>query len=160
MNFWMITLTPQAYDDLRARRYRSLFLHPRYQRRVRRMARGDRVLFFLKKRLLFAGTATVAGPARLLQEGSPSGLLEVPLEPGILPEEAQMVDARRLAPSLEYVKRWRPEDWPLAFWEQVHLISREDFAVVEKELYRAAQRRTPQVGAPPRTPRARTQSSR
>ncbi|MFN3974688.1 MAG: hypothetical protein ACK4K2_05385, partial [Dehalococcoidia bacterium] len=53
-----------------------------------------------------------------------------------------LVDARLLAPSLEYVKRWRPEDWPLAFLEQVHILSRRDFEVVEAELRRAMRERT------------------
>ncbi|MCS7207197.1 MAG: hypothetical protein NZ951_04580 [Dehalococcoidia bacterium] len=142
MNFWMITLTPQEYEDLRGRKFASLYLHPRHKRKADRMAVGDRVLLFVKKKQVFAGTATVAGPAQA--EGSPPQRLVVPLQPVLVPEEVPAVDARLLAPSLEYVKRWRPEDWPLAFVEQMHLLSRRDFEVVETELRRATRgRRVP-----------------
>ncbi|GBD10568.1 hypothetical protein HRbin23_00212 [bacterium HR23] len=141
MNFWMVTLTPQEYEALRARQFATLFLHPRHRRKADRMAPGDRVLLFVKKRQVFAGTATVAGSAHVEGEGGASGRVVVPLQGNIMPDDAHMVDARLLAPSLEYVKRWRPEDWPLAFWEQVHLLSRRDFEVVEAELRRASRAR-------------------
>lgn len=160
MNFWMVTLTPQEYEGLKERQFGSLFLHPRHKRKVDRMAPGDRVLFFVKRRLVFAGTATVTAPARLQgQEPTPTHLV-VSVHANIIPDDAHLVDARLLAPSLEYVKRWRPEDWPLAFLEQVHLISRRDFEVVEAELHRALGRALPGSGLQAKPPQAHTQSSR
>ena len=32
-------------------------------------------------------------------------------------EEEDYIDALLLAPALEYIKKWIPEDWPLAFFD-------------------------------------------
>ena len=40
-----------------------------------------------------------------------------------------------------YVKRWAPEDWPLAFQGQIHLLSSQDFALIEHEMRRTIDRR-------------------
>ena len=52
-----------------------------------------------------------------------------------------------------YVKRWAPEDWPLAFQGQVHLLSSADYALVEGEMRRVILRRATRREQPPRRPR-------
>ena len=47
-----------------------------------------------------------------------------------------MIDARMLAPRLQYVKKWAPERWPLAFEGLLHLIPKQDFSVIEVEMAR------------------------
>jgi hypothetical protein len=46
-----------------------------------------------------------------------------------------------LAPRLEYVRRWVPEDWPLAFFDKLHLIPQKDFRLIEGEMQRLQSRR-------------------
>jgi hypothetical protein len=69
---------------------------------------------------------------------------------GLKPYE--YLDARQIAPRMLYVKRWAPEDWPLAFQGQVHLLSSQDFSLIEHEMRRTADRRSRRREQPPRRP--------
>ena len=51
-----------------------------------------------------------------------------------------------------YVKRWAPEDWPLAFQGQIHLLSSQDFALIEHEMHRTIDRRNRRRERPPHRP--------
>ena len=52
-------------------------------------------------------------------------------------DEAQYIDARQLAPRLDYVRRWAPEDWYIAFAQtNLHLLPKRDFGLVEDEMRR------------------------
>ena len=50
--------------------------------------------------------------------------------------EEDYIDALILAPRLDYVKRWAPEDWPLAFFDSLHLLPQRDFRLIEQEMRR------------------------
>ena len=51
-------------------------------------------------------------------------------------DEPDYIDALLLAPRLQYLKRWMPEDWPLAFFDRLHLLPQKDFRLVEGEMQR------------------------
>ena len=63
------------------------------------------------------------------------------MKPDYVLEEEQYIDGLQLGPSLEYVKRWAPEDWPLAFWDRIHLLPSRDFKLIEDEMKRAKKQR-------------------
>ena len=60
----------------------------------------------------------------------------VKLKPNIVLDAKFQIDALILGPRLEYVKRWVPEDWPLAFLDRLHLIPQRDFRLIEGEMKR------------------------
>ena len=60
----------------------------------------------------------------------------VKIKPEIVLREVDYIDALILAPRMEYVKRWQPEDWPLAFFDTLHLIPQRDFSLIEGEMRR------------------------
>ena len=41
------------------------------------------------------------------------------------------VDGNQVGPSLEYVKRWAPEKWKLSLFGNLHIISQNDFNLLE-----------------------------
>ena len=47
------------------------------------------------------------------------------------------IDAYQIAPRLLYVKRWPPELWQLAFQGSIHLLSSQDFKLIESEMERS-----------------------
>ena len=49
-------------------------------------------------------------------------------------EESQYIDANLLAPRLDYVKRWPPENWYMAFQGNLHLLPKSDFLIIEEEM--------------------------
>jgi hypothetical protein len=52
------------------------------------------------------------------------------------PEDAWIV-AKELAYRLEYVRKWPPEHWTLAFQGQLHQLAKVDFELLENEVSRA-----------------------
>jgi len=56
-------------------------------------------------------------------------------------EEEEFLDARQIGPRLDYVKKWVPEMWPLAFLGELHLIPRKDFTLIEEEMKKAVSAR-------------------
>jgi hypothetical protein len=57
-------------------------------------------------------------------------------------EELEWVPARDIAYRMEYVRKWPPEHWALAFQGHVHQLPQKDFRLVEQELRRTEQSRT------------------
>ena len=102
------------------------------------MSSGDRVLFYVSAIRRFAATATVASsyfpeePPVWEREGGASWPYRVKISPEVVLDDAQCIDANLLAPRLEYVKRWPPENWHMAFQGNLHLLPKSDFLLVEE----------------------------
>ena len=60
----------------------------------------------------------------------------VNIKPNYVLEPDQYRDGSLVGPSLDYVKKWYPEHWHLAFWESLHLIPQKDFSRLEDEMIR------------------------
>jgi hypothetical protein len=56
--------------------------------------------------------------------------------PDYVLDEDLWLDARQIGPTLEYVKKWAPEDWPLAFIGMLHIVPQRDFTYLEDEMRR------------------------
>jgi len=60
--------------------------------------------------------------------------------------ETMRVGDRLLYYRLDYVRKWPPEHWTLAFQGHIHALPRNDFAIVEDEIARSSRRRKPLAG--------------
>ena len=58
----------------------------------------------------------------------------VKISPDVVLEQDRSVCAYEIGPSLEYVKKWAPEDWELAFFGMLHIIPQRDFNLLEEEM--------------------------
>lgn len=135
------------YCDVCRRQGFTLLGMPRLQKkRVQRMEMGDRVLLYDSDLQTFAATATVA--SAVAEDASPLWPPATPgetypwrlkLTPNVVLDEQRQVDARLLAPRLDYVRKWTPERWPLAFVGPLHLIPKHDFQMIEHEMRRSRQ---------------------
>src|SRR5258706_12440900 len=65
----------------------------------------------------------------------------VPIRQDVILEDADWIPAKELAYRLDYVRKWPPEHWTLAFQGHIHALPRNDFAILEDELSRSARRR-------------------
>jgi len=158
---WMIVTTPENFEITRSRGFDMLGLKGRHRKKAERMAVGDRVLFYVSGLQIFPATATVAStffedhsPIWVSTERRPDvAPWRVQVRPDVALMSYEYLDARQIAPRMLYVKRWAPEDWPLAFQGQVHLLSSQDFLLIEHEMRRTAERRSRRREQPPRRPR-------
>ena len=125
-----------------ARGFTLLGLKAQHRRKVQRIIEGDRVLLYISHLRRFAATATAMssfyeGEEPIwVNEGSTGFPYHIKLQPGVILKDEQFIDANLLAPRLEYIKRWNPEDWYMAFQGNLHLLPKNDFTLIEGEMKR------------------------
>jgi hypothetical protein len=157
---WMIALTPENFEITERLGFATLGLKHRHRRKAERMAVGDRVLYFVSQRNVLPAIATVR--STFFEDHRPIWVnydqradaypWRVSLRPDIVLEPYEHIDAREIAPRLLYVKRWPPEQWSLAFQGSIHLLSSQDFRLIEQEMERIVQSRGRRRERPPRRP--------
>jgi EVE domain-containing protein len=158
---WMIVTTPENLEITRRRGFDLLGLKGRHRKKAERMTTGDHILYYVSGLQVFPATATVISgffedhrPIWQNNERRPEVFpWRVHTRPDVVLRDYEALDAHQIAPRLLYVKRWAPEDWPLAFQGQVHLLSAADFSLVEHEMRRVIERRETRRERPPRRPR-------
>ena len=139
-NYWMLVCFTENFLVTRERGFTMQGFSANQRRKVRLMQHGDRLLYYLSDAQAFPATAT--GVSGYREDHTPVWVgrnpredypLRVDIRPEVVLKEGQWVDARQLGPSLEYVRKWPPEQWPLAFLEELHLLSQRDFYLLEEE---------------------------
>jgi EVE domain len=146
---WLITLSPENYTVTRQMHFTLLGLRSRHRKKAERVAVGDRVLYYVLNQRIFPATATVTSgyfedrhPVWINHERRDDPFpYRVHTHPNIVLEAGEGLDAEAIAPRLLYLKRWAPEQWFLALQGDVHLLSSQDFLLVEREMQRTAESR-------------------
>ena len=142
-NYWMVVESLENHQITTQMGFALMGFGRHQKRRVQRMQQDDRVLFYVPD--LKKWTATASITSEFFTDESvvwnPSSIpgnhkYRVTLKPNIVLDEKLHIDAFILGPRLEYVKRWAPEDWPLAFLDRLHLIPQRDFRLIEGEMKR------------------------
>ena len=159
---WMIALTPENFEITERLGFSMLGLKARHRRKAERMVPGDRVLYFVSRWNVFPVVANVSStffedqrPIWVNYDQRPDVYpWRVNTRPEIVLERHEWIDAHQIAPRMLYVKRWPPELWPLAFQGSVHLLSAQDFRMVEAEMERLVHTRNRRRERPPRRPLA------
>lgn len=149
-NYWMVAVRPDYYDVCEEQKLSVLGMGKAQRKRAQRMEIGDRVLFYVSERMVFAATASIA--STYFEDDTPNWpsmdpeerfAWRVKIKSEVVLDGDHVVDARLIAPRMEYVKKWAPEQWPLAFQGLLHLIPKADFYLLEEEMRRG--RETPKV---------------
>ncbi len=141
--YWMIVSSLENFRKTQERGFSVQGVKSRHRRRAEMMKPGDRLLFYLTGRMAFTATCTLT-----------SGMFEehghiwrtarrdedypwrVRIRPDVALEEADWLPAKDLAYRLEYVRKWPPEHWTLAFQGHVHQLPQKDFKLIEDEMRR------------------------
>ena len=143
----MFVEAPQNFEITREIEFSLFGMGAKYRRRAERMQPQDRVLFYING--VRKGPASATIPSTYFEDNSPlwhpttrgeSFQYRVKLKPDIVLDEEDYIDAMILGPRLDYVKGWAPENWPLAFWDRLHLLPQRDFRLIEGEMERITSR--------------------
>ena len=139
-NFWMVVCNADHFRITQERGFTLLGLKAQHRRKIQRVGAGDRILYFMSQARRFTATATAtsgyyedATPI-WQKEGKADWPYRVKIKPEVVLEESQYIDANLLAPRLDYVKRWPPENWYMAFQGNLHLLPKNDFLIIEEEM--------------------------
>jgi len=145
VQYWMVVSSPDNFRKTRELGFTIQGLKSRHRRRVETMRVGDRLLYYVTVRMAFAATVTVASP--MYEDHTPIWRSarrdedypwRVHIRPDIVLDDADSVPAKELAYRLDYVRKWPPEHWTLAFQGHIHALPRNDFGMVEDEIARSA----------------------
>jgi len=141
--YWMLVTTQENLDITRSRGFSMQGVDTKNRRKALRIGPEDRVLYYVSDKKGFAATATVTSDnfedhERIWkhhddQETFPH---RVELSPDVVLDESEYVDGYQVGPTLQYVKKWPPDLWPLAFFGMLHIIPQRDFNFIESELRR------------------------
>ncbi len=150
--YWMVVSSPENFRKTRDHGFSIQGLKTRHRRRVETMRVGDRVLYYVTGRMGFAATVTVASP--MYEDHTPIWRSarrdedypwRVHIRADVVLDEADWVPAKELAYRLDYVRKWPPEHWTLAFQGHIHALPKADFAIIEDEISRSSRRRKAQA---------------
>ena len=139
-NFWMINCNEENYNITRGLGFTGQGLKAEYRRKVQRVEPGDRVIYYVTRSRVFTATATVTkgyeevGSGPWIKEGKAAWPYRIGIKPDVILETNQYIDAGLIAYRLEYVRKWAPEDWYMAFQGNLHLLSKSDFFLLEGEM--------------------------
>ncbi len=146
-NYWMVVQTHENFNITKENGFGLLGLRARHRRRAQRMQPDDRVLFYITGLRIWSAITTITSSYfesrdRIWNPVPPREQFpyRVKMKPALVLDEDDYIDALELGPRLEYVKRWLPEDWPLAFFDTLHLIPQRDFRLIEAEMKRILSR--------------------
>ena len=147
-NYWMVVQSLANYEITRQKGFTVYGLGTKYRRRAQRMQPDDRMLFYIRDLRKWGAVASVTSTS--FEDHTPiwkpgwrgeDFIYRVKIKPSIVLNEEDYIDALVLGPRLEYVKRWPPERWPLAFFDSLHLLPQRDFRLIEGEFKRISSRR-------------------
>ena len=139
-NFWMITNNERNYRITQDRGFTVLGLKSQHRRKVQRISQGDRILVYVTHLRRFVATFTAtsdyyeAEDTIWEKEGRAGFPFRVNVNPDLVLRDELFMNANLIAPRLEYVKRWAPEDWYMAFQGNLHLLPKSDFLLIEEEM--------------------------
>jgi predicted RNA-binding protein len=145
--YWMVVSSPDNFRKTREHGFTIQGLKMRHRRRVESMRVGDRLLYYVTGRMGFAATVTIASP--MYEDHTPIWKTarrdedypwRVHIRPDVLLDEAEWVPAKEIAYRLDYVRKWPPEHWTLAFQGHIHMLNHNDFSVIEDAIASSARR--------------------
>ena len=139
-NFWMVICNAENYQITRDLGFTVQGLKAQHRRKVQRIGAGDRILYYVSHARRFTATATATtsffedDTPIWEKEGCADWPYRIQIKPEIVLEDSQYIDANLLAPRLDYVRRWPPENWYMAFQGNLHLLPKSDFLLIEEEM--------------------------
>ncbi len=146
-NYWMIVTSPENFEMMRSRGFKVQGLKANHHRKAQRIEPGDCILYYVGHNRFFGATARAT--SRYSEDPSPpwknDGMskwaYKVDIEPEVVLNRDEYIDANQLAPRLDYVRKWTPETWYVAFAQtNLHLLPKKDFQLVEQEMKKLTSR--------------------
>ncbi|MBV8083385.1 MAG: EVE domain-containing protein [Chloroflexi bacterium] len=144
---WMLVSGADNFEVSRSLGFTVAGMKERHRKKAERVQPGDRVLFYLTGIQRFGGTATVTDTyyedrGNRIWESKKTGEYPYPWRFAIKADIVLLPDlfvkAESLLPELTWVKKWPASHWQLAFQGNVHVLSDEDFGVIENAIRAAS----------------------
>ena len=138
MATWVLTGSPENYAATAARGHALIGMKERRRLMAEQMEPGDRIVLYLTRVMAFAAAIRLTG--ELFEDrtpvwpGKPGKVDPYPwrfeAEPELVLEEDAWLPAEAVKDDLEWIGKWPPEHWKLAFQGQLRTVGEADAAVL------------------------------
>ena len=144
--YWMIVVNQENLEITRGHGFKVQGIDAHNRRKSVRITPEDRFIYYIEDRKGFAATASVTSEyfeekTRVWKDHRSDELFSnrVKIKADVVLDPEDYIDAREIAPTLEYVKKWPAERWPLAFLGMLHILPQRDFNLLEEEIRKAGE---------------------
>ena len=138
MTYWIVVGSEENMRIAEERGFDMFGFKSTRRTEVSGMKAGDRLIFYLTKIMKFGGIAEVTSDyyedhEKVFRSVKPNEDYpwRVKIEKITVLTPEQYLDVREIGPTMEYVKKWPPEHWRLAFQGNLHKIPEGDYKMIE-----------------------------
>ena len=139
MTYWIVVGSEENMRIAEERGFDMFGFKSTRRTEVSRMKPGDRIIFYLTKIMKFGGIAEVTSDYyedhekvfRSEKKPREDYPWRVKIKKVTVLTPEQYLDVREIGPTMEYVKKWPPEHWRLAFQGNLHKIPESDYEMIE-----------------------------
>ena len=156
-NYWLLVSTPENFEVSRERGFDLAGMKSRHEKKAQRVQPGDKVVFYLTGHMAVAGIAEVTStyfvseePIWHSEKRGETFPFRFQVKPELILRPGNFLPVADWVHGMEYVRKWPPEHWRLAFQGNVHLVPEGDYRLIEAKL-RA------RMGAPAATTSSKTE---
>lgn len=147
--YWILVSSPDNLAATKARDFTVQGMKSRHRKKAEQMRPGDKLIYYLTGKKVFAATATVTSEYfegddliwtsnNTKKSGEPENYpFRVQIEPELVADEDDWIDAEPVARQMTYAKKWPAKNWTLAFQGNVHNVPEEDYELIHGLLKKA-----------------------
>ncbi|MDZ7727147.1 MAG: EVE domain-containing protein [Dehalococcoidia bacterium] len=146
--YWIVVGGKEIFDKTKELGFTKHGIKSTRRKMAQRIQPGDYMAFYISGYKQFAGMVRVTSEAvtedtRIWQSSKkPEELYphRVGIEPVIILDEADWLDAEPYHDRFEWTQRWPRERWTLAYQGNLHEITEQDFEVLKADMEKAAKK--------------------
>lgn len=140
--YWILVSSPDNLEATRARDFTVQGMKSRHRKKAEQMKPGDKFIFYLTGKKVFAATATVTSEyfegddlvwtsKNTKANGEPENYpWRLHIERELVADEDAWIDAEPVARQMIHARRWPEKNWTLAFQGNVHNVPAEDYELI------------------------------
>ena len=141
MTYWIVVGSPENFRIAIDRGFDLFGFKSTRRKATSEMQPGDKLIFYLTGVMRFGGIAAVTSESfedhtPIFQSKKPDEdyPFRVQTAAELILDEDDWLDVKEWAPQMEYIKKWPPEHWRLAFQGNLHKIPQSDYKLLEREM--------------------------
>ncbi len=140
--YWVLVSSAENFHATKDRGFTVQGIKSRHRKKAEQMKPGDKLIYYLTGRKVFAGTAIVTSEyfesdepiwtsKNTKRDGAPENYpFRVEIEPEAIAEEDAWIDAEPVARQMIHARKWPEKNWTLAFQGNVHNVPEEDYELI------------------------------
>lgn len=140
-NYWLLVSTPENFEISRGRGFDLAAMKSRHEKKAQRVEPGDKVVFYVTGQMAIAGTAEVRSayfvseePVWHSEKKGETYPFRFQIAPELVLPKEDFLPVADWVHEMQYVGKWPPEHWRLAFQGNVHLVPEEDYRLIERKV--------------------------